>query len=123
MVDVKRKLDGLIDAIADGLRAPGLQQRLDELARRIEIEQSLAAEPTSPVRLHPNLAQVWFQVERLQHALNDPEIRDEALQILRNLIEHVSIGPAENGIEIEIVGEIAKMIDQHWKQSKTAHPR
>ena len=101
------------DAIADGLRAPGLQQRLDELeARRIEIEQGLAAEPTSPVRLHPNLAQVYRrQVERLQHALNDPEIRDEALQILRNLIEHVSIGPAENGIEIEIVGEIAKMIE------------
>ena len=58
------------------------------------------------------MAQVYRrQVERLQHALNDPEIRDEALQILRNLIEHVSIGPAENGIEIEIVGEIAKMIE------------
>ena len=113
LVDVKRKLDGIIDAIADGLRAPGLQQRLDELeAQRIEIEQGLAAEPTSPVRLHPNLAQIYRgQVERLQHALNDPEIRDEALEILRNLIEHVSIGPAENGIEIEIVGEIAKMIE------------
>jgi DNA invertase Pin-like site-specific DNA recombinase len=113
LADVKRKLDGLIDAIADGLRAPGLQQRLDELeARRIEIEQGLAAEPTSPVRLHPNLAQVYRrQVERLQHALNDPEIRDEALQILRGLIEHVSIRPAENGLEIEIVGEIAKMIE------------
>jgi len=58
------------------------------------------------------LAQVYRrQVERLQHALNDPEIRDEALQILRGLIEHVSIGPAENGLEIEIVGEIAKMIE------------
>jgi len=111
LADVKRKLDGLIDAIADGLRAAGLQQRLDELeARRIEIEQGLAAEPTSPVRLHPNLAQVYRRlVERLQHALNDPEIRDEALQIL--VIEHVSIGPAENGLEIEIVGEIAKMIE------------
>jgi site-specific DNA recombinase len=113
LADVKRKLDGVIDAIADGLRAAGLQQRLDELeARRIEIEQGLAAEPTSPVRLHPNLAQVYRrQVDRLQHALNDPEIRNEALQILRGLIEHVSIGPAENGLEIEIVGEIAKMIE------------
>ena len=31
LADVRRKLDGLIEAIADGLRAPGLQQRLDEL--------------------------------------------------------------------------------------------
>ena len=44
LADVKRKLDGLIEAIADGLRAPGLQQRLDELeARRTEIE----AKPSS----------------------------------------------------------------------------
>ena len=113
LVNVKRKLDGLIDAIADGLRAPGLQQRLDELeTRRVEIEQSLAAEPTSPVRLHPNLALVYrSQVERLQHSLNQPDIRDEALQILRGLIEHVSIGPAEHGLEIEIVGKIAKMVE------------
>jgi site-specific DNA recombinase len=113
LADVKRKLDGLIEAIADGLRAPGLQQRLDELeARRTEIEQSLAASPTAPVRLHPNVAQVYRRhVEQLQHALNHPEIRDEAMQVLRGLIEQVSIGPAENGLEIEIVGEIAKMVE------------
>ena len=50
-------------------------------------------------------------MERLQHALDHPEIRDEAVQVLRGLIEHVSIGPAENGLEIEIVGEIAKMVE------------
>ena len=44
-------------------------------------------------------------------ALNEPEIRDEALQILRGLVERVSIGPAENGLEVEIVGEITKMVE------------
>jgi hypothetical protein len=64
------------------------------------------------VRLHPNLAQVYRrQVEQLQQTLDHPEIRDEAVQILRGLIEHVSIRPAENGLEIEIVGEIAKMVE------------
>jgi site-specific DNA recombinase len=110
---VKRKLDGLVEAIADGLRAPGLQQRLDELeVRRKEIEKGLAAGPTTTVRLHPNLAQIYKQkVEQLQRALEDSEIRDEAVQILRGLIEYVSIGPAENGLEIEIVGKIAKMVE------------
>ena len=41
-------------------------------------------------------------MEQLQQALNHPEIRDEAVQILRGLIEHVSIGPADHGLEIEI---------------------
>ena len=113
LTEVARKLDGLIDAIADGLRAPGLQQRLDELeARRAELDQDLAIVPATPVRLHPNLAQVYRrQVERLQDALNEPEIWDEALQILRGLVERVSISPAENGLEVEIVGEIAKMVE------------
>ena len=113
LAEVARKLNGLINAIADGLRAPGLQQRLDELeARRVRLDQDLATVPTTPVRLHPNLAQVYRrQVERLQDALNEPEIRDEALQILRGLVERVSIRPAENGLEVEIVGEIAKMVE------------
>jgi hypothetical protein len=113
LADIRRKLDGLIEAIADGLRAPGLQQRLDELeARRIAIEECLAASLTTPVRLHPNLAQVYRrQVEQLHQALDHPEIRDEAMQVLRGLIEHVLIGPADNGFEIEIVGEIAKMVE------------
>jgi hypothetical protein len=33
------------------------------------------------------------------------------LSILRGLIERVSIGRAENGLEIEIVGEVAKMVE------------
>ena len=126
LADVKRKLDGLIEAIAEGLRAPGLQQRLDELeARRTEIEQSLAASPTAPVRLHPNLAQVYRrQVEQLQHALNHPEIRDEAMQVLRGLIEQVSIGPAENGSRNrDRRRDRENGRTWHWAQCKTGQPR
>jgi hypothetical protein len=65
-----------------------------------------------PVRLHPNLAEVYRgKVERLQGALNDSGIRDEALQILQALIERVSITPTDTGLDVEIVGEIAKMVE------------
>jgi hypothetical protein len=61
------------------------------------------------VRLHPNLAQVYRQkVEELQRELDDSEIRVEAVQILRGLVEYVSIGPAENGLEIEIAARSQK---------------
>jgi len=39
-------------------------------------------------------------------------IREEALQILRGLIERVSIGRTKNGLEIEIIGEISKMVER-----------
>jgi site-specific DNA recombinase len=110
---VSRKLNGLIDAIADGLRAPGLQQRLDELeARKVELEREITTEPAPPVRLHPNLGQVYRrQVEGLQDALNEPEIRDEAIQILSGLVERIVIGPQDTGLEVEIIGEIAQMVE------------
>jgi site-specific DNA recombinase len=60
LAEVRRKLDGLIDAIAEGLRAPGLQQRLDELeGRRAALERALSEQTPPPVRMHPNLTQSY----------------------------------------------------------------
>jgi hypothetical protein len=40
---VDRKLASLIDAIADGLRAPGLQQKLDDLGTQRAIAADMLA--------------------------------------------------------------------------------
>ena len=107
-----RKLDGLVDAIADGLRAPGLQQRLDELeARKAELETRLAAPAPPPVRLHPNLAQLYREkVGELHSALSEPEMRTEALELIRGLIDRVELHPNADGFRIELIGEIANMV-------------
>jgi site-specific DNA recombinase len=56
----ERKLKGLIDAIADGFRAPGLQAQLDELeARKAALTAKLAAPAPTVPRLHPNLAEIY----------------------------------------------------------------
>jgi site-specific DNA recombinase len=70
---VRRKLDGFVNAIAGGLRAPGLQQKLDELeARKSELEGALQATPPSGLLLHPKLADVYRQrVEHLQYLFVD----------------------------------------------------
>ena len=67
LAEVTRKLDKLIEALIEGYRTAGLQQRLEELeARKTALEQDLAADPPPAVRLHPNLAQVYrAKVERL----------------------------------------------------------
>ncbi len=48
-----------------------------------------------------------------------PKLRDEALDLLRSLIDPVEIRPAENGFEIELVGDIAHMVEFANSQGHT----
>ena len=113
MKAVSRKLDGLIEAIADGLRTPGLKARLMELEnRKLALDEELAHPPAPAPRLHPGLAEVYRRkVENLHEALADPGARDEALGLLRGLIERIELQPIEDGFEIELTGEIARMVE------------
>src|SRR5262249_37468562 len=122
--EVSRKLRGLIEAIAEGLRAPGLQAKLDELeSRKAALEAELAAAPPPAPRFHPNLAEIYRRkVADLQAALAEPATEAEALEILRGLVERVVLYPAETGFEIELVGEIAAMVDL-GAQAKAAGPK
>jgi hypothetical protein len=57
---VERKRDGLIDAIADGLRASGLQARLDALeARHADLGGQLRAAPPTAPSMHPGMAESY----------------------------------------------------------------
>ena len=110
--EVERKLAGLVDAIADGLRAPDLQGRLDQLTRRKSELQVRLAAPTQPApRLHPKIADVYREkVADLHEALADPATHDEALEITRGLVEKVIVRNTQAGFEIERTGEIANML-------------
>jgi site-specific DNA recombinase len=111
---VQRRLSGLIDAIADGIRAPGLQQKLDELeSRKATLAGDLAATPGAAPRLMPNLAELYStKVASLHEALRLDD-GAEALELVRSLIESVVVSPAPSGdgLEIELIGEIAAMVE------------
>jgi site-specific DNA recombinase len=47
----------------------------------------------------------------LHDALAKPEDRDEAIAMLRRLIERVVVRQAEEGLQIELVGEIVWLIE------------
>jgi hypothetical protein len=111
---VRRQLDGLITAISEGLRGPGLQDRLSALeAEQARLQDILRRPAPSPVRLHPQLAEAYrHRVADLARHLSREDGRTEALEIVRSLIERVAVKPAEGGaIEIEIVGELARMVE------------
>ncbi len=115
---VERKLDGLYEAIADGLRSPGLQRKLHDLeAQKVELQAMLedATKPAAPVMLHPNLAELYRQkIETLGISLTDEKIRDEALTIIREMIERVTVTPdgpdRKDGWTFDLDGEITHMV-------------
>lgn len=118
---VSRKLNGLIEAIADGLRTPGLKGRLMELEQRKKsLEEELAHAPAPAPRLHPGLADIYRRkVENLHEALANPGTQDEALRLLRGLIERIELLPIEDGFEIELTGAIAHMVALSLDQPDT----
>jgi DNA invertase Pin-like site-specific DNA recombinase len=111
---VERQIGNLVDAIADGLRSPGLQAKFDALeAKRAALTASLAEEPAPAPALHPNLAEVYrARVATLERALAAKDA-PEALEAARDLIDRVIIHPPGGPDEppgIELVGQLMNML-------------
>jgi hypothetical protein len=80
--------------------------------RKVVLEARRATMTPSSPRLHPNPAEVCRrEIADPQSALADPAIQSEALQISHGLIERVVLHPMDMGIEIELIVEIAAMVD------------
>ena len=77
------------------------------------VRKRLAAPPPSPVRLHPNLSDLYrAKVSDLANALTDPEIRTPALEIIRSLIDRVTVRVSEDyQVCLELDGAVCAMIE------------
>src|SRR5262245_21311161 len=109
---VSRKLKGLYDAIADGLRTPGLRDQLMELeARQARLRELIDQSSPPAPRLHPKLAEVYRAIVADLHvARNKPDARPEAAEILRGLIERITIRNDPDGHVVELTGDIVKLL-------------
>ena len=94
------------------LRTPGLKDQLLELeARQTQLKELIGQAPPPVPRLHPKLAEVYRgTVADLHAALNDPDARTEAADILRGLIERISVRADPHGHLIELTGDIVKLL-------------
>ena len=112
LLRVSKKLRGLYDAIADGLRSPGLQNELLALeGRQTQLRKAADAMPSPAPRFHPKLAELYRkQVTELHAALNDPEARTEAAEILRTLVERITLRSDASGHTVVLTGDIVKLL-------------
>ena len=74
------------------------------------------------MRLHPNLAALYQRkVAALQDLLDNDATRTEAIEIIRSLVDQVIFRAADGGgIEVELVGNIARMIDLARKSNENS---
>jgi site-specific DNA recombinase len=104
------------------MRSASINEKLECLeTERATILQKLGGPTPSPVRLLPNLAEIYRKkVSDLHVAIYSEETRAEAFEIIRTLIDKVLIheGPNKKPT-IELVGDIASMISIALPASKT----
>ncbi|TDH58984.1 hypothetical protein E2C06_29725 [Dankookia rubra] len=99
-----------VDAIAEALRAPGLQAKFEALeARRAALEAEAAVASPTASAVHPNSAGVYRAgLADLRGALSSGTAPD-ALEAARVPIDKVAVHPSDHGGRspgIELVGDL-----------------
>jgi hypothetical protein len=114
LAGVQRKIDGIMRAIEDGLYQPSMKARLAELeADKASLISSRDANTTVPkISVHPNLAAVYRRkVEELETFLEETEHKDEAMELIRSLIEKIELTPKEEGgLDAILHGDLARIL-------------
>lgn len=101
LTETNRKIASILAAIEDGIYTVSTRRRLLDLEQRKAVLERQSPAPPPPT-LHRRLADIYREkVAHLRESLNDPEIRDEAADILRSLIQEIRLLPIEDERELE----------------------
>ncbi len=108
---VRRQVERLVDALADGTPAAMVRDRMIALdARRLQLEAAVAAPPPAAPRIHPNLAEVYrSKVATLAQALTADDAA-EARELVRGLVEAIVLAPDDGKLAVTVRGALASIL-------------
>jgi site-specific DNA recombinase len=112
LLQLKARRKRMVEAIADGMPARSLCEEMVALeARENELNAMLAARPDAKPFLHPNMAELYREkVASLHEALKGEDVRDEAFNIIRSLIDEVRLVPENKDLKVELRGALAGIL-------------
>jgi site-specific DNA recombinase len=112
MAGIERRLKKIVDAIADGVCAKTLKEVLLRLeARQDELRELLMGPEPDRTLVHPGLAELYRRkVTALHEALDDENTREEAMELIRSLIEAIVLIPDGTGLRVEVRGDLAAIL-------------
>ncbi len=105
--------ENLIQAIKDGVPASEIKGDLARIAaKREDLEALLDGVEEETVILHPNMARYYrHQVENLTEALNSEENSAEAADLIRTLVDRITLTPNDQGkLDIDLFGDLAGIL-------------
>ncbi len=107
-----RELDKMVDAILQGYPPLKLKDKAEKLeARKAELAELLANADEPPPLLHPNMAHVYQdRVSKLCENLNREQDRAPAVEVLRSLIEQVTLMPDNGELAIILRGDLGAIL-------------
>jgi site-specific DNA recombinase len=109
---VECRIRKIVDAIADGVPARSLKDELLTLEQRqAELARILAQPYDRKPLIHPNLAEAYRRkVTDLHAALQQDEMRTDAAEIIRSLIDEITLTPDGGQLRINLRGELAGIL-------------
>ena len=113
LTKLAKERENLIQAIKDGVPASEVKDDLARIAaKREELEELVGGTTEEPVLLHPNMAGYYRrQVTGLAAALNDDENRAEAADLIRSLVDRITLTPNDRGkLDISLFGDLAGIL-------------
>ena len=103
----------MVEAVCNGMYHPSMNEKMGILEeRKAALKAELEQDEDEPLRLHPGLSDVYREkVANLTDALNSNETRARATDLIRELVSEIRLVPQEDSYEIELVGELAAIMD------------
>ena len=112
LAKIEKQIGGIIGAIKDGMYMPSMKAEMEALeGRKAELTGMLASATEPPPLLHPNMAEVYrLRIAALHERLQSEETKAEAADILRSLVDRITLQPDGNGLAIVLRGDLAAML-------------
>jgi len=108
---IDRQLSKLVDALAEGVPAATVRDRMATLeARKLALQRELASAQAPVPRLHPGLAQVYRdRVAELARVLAEDDAA-ETRELIRGLVETIRLVPEAGVRRIEVRGALGAIL-------------
>lgn len=109
---VDRELDKMVDAILQGFPPAKLKDKAEKLeARKAELSELLANADEPPPLLHPNMARMYQdRIAKLCENLQSEEDRGAAVDVLRSLVDEISLVPENGELSIVLRGDLGAIL-------------
>ncbi len=117
---IERQLQKLLEALLDDGDSKTIVKNMQALEARPEaLEAELSQADSPPPLLHPNMSEVYHRkINELHQALTSDDTKTEAAEILRTLIDAITLTPEDSELSLYLKGDLAGILTLAQNKTK-----